>query len=843
MLLHLGLVAALALQGDEPPTSRAPRAPFRTPATRAEEAPVIDGRAGDRVWSVAQPITEFTEFDPNEGKAPRFATEVRVAYDRNYFYAFVRAFDPEPDQIRTALARRDVRPPTDQIKLIIDSYFDRRSGYQFAVSPSGVKRDYVIYNDYVEDGAWDGVWDVATTIDSLGWTAEFKIPLSQLRYESKSEHTFGFAVWRDIERYKERVSWPLYRRNQAGLASQLGELTGIEGLPSPRRLEMAPYAVTKNVTIPQGSGFVHEQQLTAGADFKYGVTSNLTLDGTVNPDFGQVEADPSVLNLTAFETFYRERRPFFLEGVGLFQFPVNCSVVNDCGQENLFYSRRIGRAPQLSGLYGDERSPSATTIIGAAKLTGRLPGGWSVGLLDAVTQREAGVDDQTIEPASNYAVLRATRDFRDGETGIGVIGTWVTRATDQWSEAQLRSGAVTGGVDLRHRFLDKRFQVTAKVVGSRVSGSAEAIAATQRNNVHLYQRPDGPLEYDPTRTTLTGDFEQVTFGKVGGGTFRFETSYQRVSPGFEINDLGFLNRADQQSQTTWGQFAFQKPTATYRRLFWNLNQATTWTAGGMPTDLMVNTNAHMELPFNWWVHAGGTWYGLGEVYCDRCARGGPALRTDQGVSVWGGFEGDERRTFTPGLWVNYNRKDGGRSRSFSLSPEVGARISSGLSASLGASVGRNRDDRQWYGNLTGGGGATHYTFAHLEQETLALTGRVDFTATPNLTLQVYAQPFITKGTYTDLRELDQPRAASYDDRFTPYTAVTPTGFNFQDFNSNVVLRWEYRPGSALFVVWQQGRQSSAAEQGTGTAGDDFRNLFEVHPNNTFLVKLSYWFDR
>lgn len=843
MLVPFALLAAAMMQGDAIPRGGMPRAPFRSPAIRAEVAPVIDGRIGDRVWSVAEPITDFLEFDPNEGKAPRFATEVRVAYDHGNFYVFVRAFDDEPGKIRMELARRDVRPPTDQIKIILDSYFDRRSGYEFAVSPSGVKRDYVIYNDGEEDGSWDGVWDVATAVDSAGWTAEFRIPLSQLRYENKAEHTFGFAVWRDIDRYQERVGWPLYRRNQPGLASQLGELTGIRDLPSPRRLEVAPYAVTKNLTIPEGSGFVHEQQLTAGADFKYGVTSNITLDGTINPDFGQVEADPSVLNLTAFETFYRERRPFFLEGVGLFQFSINCSVVNDCGQENLFYSRRIGRAPQLSGLYGDERSPSATTIIGAAKMTGRLPGGWSVGVLDAVTQREAGVDDQTIEPASNYAVVRATRDYRDGETGIGVIGTYVARATDEWSREVLRSDAMTGGIDVRHRFLDRRYQITGKLVASRVTGTAEAIAATQRNNVHLYQRPDGDLTYDPTRTALSGDFEQLTFAKVGGGIFRFETSYQRTSPGFEINDLGFLNRADQQSQTTWGQFAFQKPTSTYRRLYWNLNQANTWTAGGLPTDRMVNTNAHMELPFSWWAHAGGTLYGLGEVYCDRCARGGPALRTDGGVSLWGGLEGDERRTFAPGLWVSYNRRDGGRTRSYSLSPQVGARVSSGLNLSVGASVGENRDDRQWYGNIADDLGTTHYTFAHLEQKTLSLTGRVDFTATPNLTLQVYAQPYLTKGTYTNLRELDQPRAASYDDRFKPYTAVTPTGFNFQDFNSNVVLRWEYRPGSALFVVWQQGRQDTANLEGTGNAGDDFRNLFDVHPNNTFLVKLSYWFDR
>jgi len=843
VLAALGLLAGLWFQGEAQPAIPAPRGPMRMVATRAVAAPAIDGRANDAVWQTALPITEFLEFDPKEGKAPRFPTEARIAYDARNFYVFVRAFDSQPDQIKKRLARRDVRPPTDQIKIIVDSYFDRRSGYEFAVNPAGVKRDYIIYNDAEEDDAWDGVWDVATTVDSLGWTAEFRIPLSQLRYANAAEHTFGFAVWRDIDRYKERVSWPLYHRNQAGLASQLGQVDGITGLSSPRRLEMAPYLVTKNVTVPQASGYDHTQQFTAGADFKYGVSSNLTLDGTVNPDFGQVEADPSVVNLTAFETFFPERRPFFLEGSGLFQFNINCTAVNDCGRENLFYSRRIGRAPQLSSLYGDATSAPATSILGAAKLTGRLPNGLSLGALDAVTQREVGVDGRTIEPAANYAVVRAKKDLRGGETGVGVIGTLVHRATDQWTEGLLRADALVGGVDLRHRFLDRRYQVEARLVGSRVAGSAEAIGLTQTNSVHDYQRPDGSLTYDSTRTSLGGDFEQVTFGKVGGGKLRFQTSYQRTSPGFETNDLGFLNRADRQNQATWAQLAFNTPTKLYRRAFWNLNQSNEWTAAGLPLDRKINTNLHTELPFSWWIHAGVSWAGLGEVYCDRCARGGPALRTDQAVYAWGGVEGDDRQVVTPAIWLNYGQGDGGRSQSVSVSPALMVRVTSGLNLSVGVDIGRNRDDRQWYGNFTDQGGATHYTFAHLEQRTTALTTRIDFTATPTLTLQVYAQPFVTRGSYTDLREFDNPRAPSYQDRFQSYAGTEPIGFDVKEFRSNVVARWEYRPGSAIYLVWQQGRQDYAPVAGGQSWGGDLRQLFDTHPDNTFLIKVSYWFDR
>ena len=340
--------------------------------------PVIDGKDNDEVWRQAQVITTFRQFRPVEDADPTVRTEAKLAYDDRNFYAFVRAFDPHPDSILKLLARRDIRVCCDQIKIVIDSYHDRRTGYEFAVNPAGVKRDYAIYDDNNEDETWDGVWEVATQVDSLGWTAEFRIPLSQLRYAHQASNVFGFAIWRDIDRHHlERVGWPLFRVSQVGFVSQLGDVVGLNGLPAPTRLEIAPYAVTKNVP----RGFIHEQQLTAGADVKYGITSNITVDATVNPDFGQVEADPSVLNLSAFEPFFQERRPFFVEGTGIFQFGVNCSVVN-CYGEGLFYSRRVGRSPQLRGQYGNANSPTASNIAGAAKVTGRLPSGLSIGALE-----------------------------------------------------------------------------------------------------------------------------------------------------------------------------------------------------------------------------------------------------------------------------------------------------------------------------------------------------------------------------------------------------------------------------------------------------------------------------
>src|SRR5437763_6510889 len=558
------VLLAIVLQTATPPSAAGgvaapqPASTTRATAVRAAVPVVIDGRDDDAVWRIAQPITQFREFQPKEDGDPRFSTEAKVAYDDRYFYVFIRAFDPHPDSILKLLARRDVRAATDQLKIMIDSYHDRRSGFEFAVNPAGVKRDYAMYNDSQEDDAWDAVWDAATQVDSLGWTAEFRIPLSQLRYVPRARSTFGFAVWRDIQRYSERVSWPVYRNSQAGISSQLGELTGLDGLPSPRLPEIAPYVVTKNVSVPAGSAFGRSQKVTGGADVKYGITSNLTLDATVNPDFGQVEADPAVLNLTAFETFFQERRPFFVQGAGIFSFRVNCSQVN-CNGEGLFYSRRIGRAPQLD--YGEPGSPTATTIYGAAKLTGRLPGGQTVGVLDAVTERAASPLGETMEPTTNYAVVRTQQDFRNGESGVGMMFTAVNRNLDQWSQDVLRRSAYVGALDFRHRFLQGHYQVSGSLDLSRVAGTEQAIARTQLDPVHFYQRTGS---FDSTRTSLSGNAEELLFGKVGGGITRFETSYLRRSQGFEANDLGFLLQADQQSWNTWFGLQALHPSSIYQ---------------------------------------------------------------------------------------------------------------------------------------------------------------------------------------------------------------------------------------------------------------------------------------
>jgi hypothetical protein len=733
------------------------------------------------------------------------------------------------------------------IWVIVDSYDDHRTGFKFGVNAAGVKIDQAMYNDGGDDVAWDGIWDVATRIDSLGWTAEFRIPMSQLRYRRGRAHVFGFGIDRDIYRYNERVSWPMLSAARPGLASQLATLTGLDDLEAPRRIEATPYLVTKNASRIVNNRFGAASSVAAGGDINYRVASNLTLDATVNPDFGQVEADPAVLNLTAYESFFDERRPFFVADRGLFTFGVNCNQVN-CGSEGLYYSRRIGRTPELAGTFGDTVPLAPTTILGAAKLIGRTPSGLSLGVLDAVTQRAAGPVDTTYEPATNYAVARVTQDLDQGNTTFGGMLTAVNRRMDRWSAPYLTSTAYVGAVDFRQRFLHNRYELSGSLDESQVRGSRGAILALQRNAVHQFERPDGGLALDSTRTALGGDAEEVKFDKVGGRHVLFESAYQRRSPGFETNDLGFLRRADQQSWSTWVGFFDRREHWFYQSFQWNNNWWQDWTDRGLALQRAYGTNLHVTFKNNWGWHMGSTLGQLGTTYDDRSARGGPAIRVSPYAGTWLTINGDDRRALAPSATLSVVRGDGGRSVASTASPELDYKLSGRFSSALAANWSHSVQDGQWYGNFTDSLGATHYAFAHLDQTTRSATLRLNYTFTPNVSLQTYLQPFVSRGTYTHVRQLSAtPRAADYDARFAAYadTAVThgANGFDFKELQSNIVFRWEYKPGSMLFIVWNEGRQGTQPFASTNRITDDVQNLFRLHPANTFLIKLSYWLNR
>src|SRR5438094_772948 len=605
-LLGLALNIQLVAQTQQPPARIDGRAspavialPTDTSATalRADGSINIDAKDDDAAWKSAPPITQFQQWRPNEGKAARFKTEAKIVYDASNLYVFVRAFDPHPDSIKKILERRDTFTASDMIWIFVDSYHDKRTGYEFGVNAAGVKMDQAIYDDGNEDGAWDAVWDVATRIDSLGWTAEFRIPLSQMRYSRSREHTFGIMIDRDVYRYNERYIWPLLRQSKPGFVSQFGSLHGMDDLENPRKLEAMPYVVTKNASTIKNNAFTQQSNLAAGGDIKYRIAPNVTLDATINPDFGQVESDPSVLNLSAYESFFDERRPFFVAGRGLFRADVNCSAVN-CSGEGLYYSRRIGRTPALARTYGDTVPLEPVRILGAGKLLGRFPRGLTVGVLDAMTQRAASPGDTTFEPSTNYAVVRTTQDFRKGSSTVGAILTAVNRNMDSWSSPYLHSSAYVGALDFRHRFLNNNYEISGSFDQSRVQGSSAVLLSTQTNGVHNFQRPDASLPLDPNRRILGGNAEEFQFGKIAGQHLMFQSAYQRRSPGFETNDLGFLRRADQATWATWAGFFDRTQRFFYTRFQLNNNWWQSWTADGLPLEAAYNTNTHITFKNN-----------------------------------------------------------------------------------------------------------------------------------------------------------------------------------------------------------------------------------------------------
>jgi hypothetical protein len=802
-------------------------------AVRAPQPPVIDGRENDPVWQLVQPTRAFRQYDPGEDRPPTFETEFRVAYDDRNLYVLVRAFDPHPDSIVRLLSRRDVKTNSDQIGIIVDAFHDSRNANQFAVNPAGVKRDAAHHSDVVEDFSWDGVWDVAVNTDEKGWVAEFRIPLGQLRFAALEENTFGLIVAREIARLNERVAWPVFRRSTSRVVSQAGTVTGIRGIPAARRVEVLPYTVVKSVPNLMTPGLANRTEASMGLDAKAGIGSNLTLDATINPDFGQVESDPSILNLSAFEVRFDERRTFFQEGIGLFRCGGPC--------DGPFYTRRIGRTPQLRSSPGD---PAFTTILGAAKLTGRLPNGYTLAMLDAVTNEMHGVTGSVIEPRTNYFVMRGARESRDGSRSVSVLMMDMRRQLDATTEPLLRRSATAALGQFVTRFAKNQYEFMAYAGQSYVTGSQAAIAATQRNSVHYFQRPDHEdEEYDPTRTSLTG-------GAIGGsvrklfGALKFETFVRRSTPGQEMNDIGLVPNVNDLHIRQSVSFQQRAPSKWFRSSFSQLSGESHYTVGGMPNARFFSLHTSASLRNNWSGALTFSANDLGGVNCVSCARGGPSVRQSMKHSVRGDIIGDSRQAIVPSFMWMTGRGDEGHSGFSEANAGVSVRVGSRFSSSLAAAYNMNVNDQQWVGNF----GAllsdtTHYTFARLDQRTLALVSRVNWTAAPNLSFQFYGQPFISTGAYSRWRELGSPRAEAYDARLKPYgNGATPAGFNVKQFNSNAVIRWEFRPASVLFLVWQQGRTQSNINAGTFEASRDVSDLFAATPLNTLLLKLSYWFN-
>ncbi len=839
-------------------------------AARVNDADItVDGVMEEAAWRTAAVAARFTQFEPDEGLSATQSTEARVLYGASALFVFLRANDSSPDEIASQLTRRDQESYSDLLGVVIDSYFDRRTAFQFVVNPAGVKQDVYRFDDTGEDAGWDAVWDVATARDDGGWSAEFRIPYSQLRFRDREEQTWGINFLRHLARRAELSVWAPTTRADGGIVSQFGELRGLRNLDPPRRLEVLPYSLASLRRAPgdEANPFYRRNDAAAavGADVKYGVTSDITIDLTINPDFGQVEADPAQVNLTAFETFLPERRPFFLEGAGIFNFGIALGDGDDAN-ESLFYSRRIGRAPQgwadPQGGFAD--ADDQTTILGAWKLSGKTAGGWSIGAMHAMTSEERadvapGEGDsfqQPVEPLSNHGVLRLQKDFAEGRSAVGFIGTAVNRDGGVAEELGLRSAAYTGGVDFRHRFGGDAWQLEGYVLGSYVQGSADAIARTQRSPARYYQRPDAEhVSYDVERTSLGGGAANFGIMKFAGSPWRMGTGFQTRTPGFEANDLGYQRDADYLVHWVWGGYHNTTPQGPFRSWLVNLNAWNVWNYDRDRAGTGGNLNVNFQLQ-NFWQGYGGVNQEM-SAWSDGLLRGGPLFRTEAQTNFWAGLGSDARKPVRINVNSWGNVRPESDSWSVGVAPTLSVRPSGRATFSLGTSVSRNLDDRQWVRRIDTD--APNYLFARIEQTTVGLTARMEYAFTPNLSLQLYAQPFVGSGSYREFKRVADPRAERHADRFEvvearragdryrteldghPVSFGNPD-FNFKQFRSNTVVRWEYSPGSALYVVWSQGRNHSA-RTGQFDFDSDLGDLFGVMPDNVFMVKVSYWLSR
>jgi len=841
-LLAVAASTALAQQEASGTNSGHDRPITVSRAVRTSERIQLDGRLTEAEWGRAPVTSSFTQIDPDEGRPASQLTEVRVLYDDNFLYVGARLHDS--GSITGRLGRRDMNlGDSDWFGVMIDSYLDHRTAFGFDVNPAGVRRDEVKIID-TDDNSWDPVWEVATTVDSAGWTAEYRIPFSQLRFSSARDQTWGVQFERVIGRNREYAVSTFIPKSIRGGVPQYGHLTGIADIRPGKILEALPYTVQRASYVDPGANPFRgnpDHATEAGLDLLLRVSSNVTVNAAFNPDFGQVEVDPAVVNLGVYETFFEEKRPFFIEGSEIFNFGASGT---SGGQ--LFYSRRVGRAPSLGVPTQASDMPDATTILGAAKVSGKA-GGWSFGMLEALTAREearyigtSGAEERmSVEPMANYLVARSRREFRGGQSLVGGILTAVNRdLSSPQLEASLHDAAYAGGFDFRHEFRDRSWALYGDAEFSHVRGSPSAITATQRRSNHYFQRPDADhLDVDSAATSLTGYSINLGLAKQGGEHWRGSFGAAVVSPKYEVNDLGFAvrtDRADVQAQVTYLQ---QRPGTVWRRWSALIQGRSEHNHDWQPilNYVMLHANA---LTLGYW-SVGGAVQRFFKSYDDRLTRGGPMALRPQWTSGSFFVTSDGRKPVTASF--NGNGQDyeyGGWAWNLRLS--LGVKTSSRWNLSIGPSLSRAHTPAQYVTQVVDAAYAPtfgrRYVFAPLSQTSLGIETRLNVTFTPTMSLETYVQPLLSSADYADPIQFVAPRTF----RFEPYGGTVPDlDFNLRSLRGNAVLRWEWREGSTLYVAWQQ-RRSDVAPYGDFAFGRDQRALFRTRPDNIFLVKINYW---
>jgi hypothetical protein len=836
-------------------------------------APAIDGRLDDDAWANAPVITDFIQKIPNEGAEPSVRTEVRLLYDDAALYVGARLFRDDPSAIRTSITRRDGESDAEVFIVSLDPYLDRRTAYNFSLSSGGVRGDWYLPQDSEDSGReaqYDPVWSARSRVQADGWTAEMRIPFSQLRFNEAERQTWGLQLTRHIPDLSERVQWVLIPVQAAGFASRFGLLEGIAGIPAARRLEILPYVaadLTHRANVHPLNPF--DEQLTgrAGGDLKMGLGPNLTLDATFNPDFGQVEADPAVVNLTAFETVFDERRPFFIEGNEL----LTGRGQSFLGRPTWFYSRRIGAAPRGAVAADFVKQPASTTIISAGKVTGRLASGLSVAALTAITPREYAstfdslsnaIDRVAVEPPSAFGVVRLQQDIGTQQSNIGASFTAVRRALDERGalDALLPASAVAGGVDWKLRYREGMYEITGWVGSSRVSGDPAAMARLQRSSAHYFQRPDQDhVSYDPTRTSLTGYTASIRADKNAGRYTLGGIQLSTRSPEFDINDAGQMRSGDDIDFNADIQLRDTQPNDLVRFFQFGTSAVAGWNYGGIRQYTRLTQTGQATLHNFWRISARGTLHI--RSLSDDLTRGGPLMGTPRAYTLNAQVNS---RANVPVVWsgrAEYFDDEFGGWR-WDLSTGITVRPGSRWQASVDPTYSRSLDSRQFVATRQNGSPATfgqRYVFAFVERSTLSARFRLNYAITPDFTIEAYAEPFAASGEFRDFGELAAAKSRELRVYGDPGTGTTiardSAGYTITDgadsfrlpvldfsrlsFRSNLVFRWEWLPGSTAFFIWQQNRLD-ALTMSQSIRPSDLWDATRSDGDNILVIKVSYW---
>ncbi|HWP83235.1 MAG TPA: DUF5916 domain-containing protein [Bacteroidota bacterium] len=854
-------------------------------ARRLNETVVIDGRLIEAVWSV--PGTRgFVQREPSEGAPATEDTEIWIAYDDDALYIAARMYDSKPDSIVGVLARRDENSESDKLSIGIDAAFDRRTAIYVSVNPAGAIEDGTLYNDS-QLGTWDGVWDVGVNTDDLGWTAEFRIPYSQLRFTKQQRYVWGIEFVRRIQRKNEESYLTLHPRNDQVRVSRFAELHGIEGIEPPARIEILPYVVSTGKFLEQPpvhafnmgrkDPFVigRDYQATVGADAKIGLGGEMTLDATLNPDFAQVEVDPAVVNLTAYEVRFDEKRPFFVEGSNILKFGRGgATSLQDFGwsDPSFFYSRRVGRAPQGTVRHpGFQHVPDRTTILGAAKVSGKIDNTWSIAALSAVTDREYGEVDSAgvlfsdeIEPLTFYGVVRTQKEFDEARQAIGIIATGLQRDfNDERLRSIMNDRAVSGGID-GWVFLDreKDWVITGWAGMSSVAGSRSRMISLQRSPQHYFQRPDADhVEVDSNATSMTGWATRVWLDKVKGD-FIFNAAFGAIHPKFDVNDAGFLNFADYINAHVYTGYQTFEPDELFRFKIFTVAAFREYNFGGFRTGETYRAAFEWQFPSFYGGYVSGGY--SAETYDGQRTRGGPLMKALSSQFLSASLYSDVRKALRGTLtFTGATGTSGGWQYSYGL--YVSWKASKTISLSVNPSVFVNHQVAQYITTVndpiaqeTFG---RRYIFAVLDQTQVSASTRLNWTFAPRLSLQLYMQPLFSTGRYSDIKELALPRTFTFNhyerapaslsfsnNRYTidpdgsgpaQSFSITNPDFNFKSVRLNAVLRWEFSPGSVLYVAWTN-QKVNVENVGDFRFGKDFRTLLRDRPDNVLSVKISYW---